>query len=51
VKLGTTDAQHSEVTSGVKPGDPVVTQGVDKLTEGAAVAVQQLDGNAIAMSP
>jgi multidrug efflux system membrane fusion protein len=51
VKLGTTDAQHSEVASGLKPGDAVVTQGVDKLTEGAAVAVQQLDGNAIAMSP
>jgi multidrug efflux system membrane fusion protein len=51
VTLGTTDAQHSEVTKGLKAGDVVVTQGVDKLTEGAAVAVQQLDGNAIAMSP
>jgi multidrug efflux system membrane fusion protein len=51
VTLGTTDAQHSEITKGLKPGDVVVTQGVDKLTEGARVDVQRLDGNALAMSP
>jgi len=50
VTLGTTDAQHSEITSGLKPGTLVVTQGVDRLTEGALVDVQQLD-DGIAISP
>jgi len=52
VKLGTTDAQRSEITSGLKPGEEVVTEGVDKLTEGTHVMVQpQVDDNAIVMSP
>jgi len=52
VTMGTTDAQRSEITSGLKPGEVVVTQGVDKLTEGALVDVQQqFDDNAIQMSP
>jgi len=52
VALGTTDAQRSEIVSGLKAGEAVVTEGVDKLTEGAVVDVQQqLDDNAIAMSP
>jgi membrane fusion protein, multidrug efflux system len=52
VKVGTTDARHSEITSGLQPGDAVVTQGVDRLTEGAVVDVHQFeDGNTIAMSP
>ena len=50
VTLGTTDAQHSEVMSGLKPGALVVTQGVDRLTEGALVDVQQPDGG-IVISP
>jgi len=50
VTLGTTDAQHSEITSGLKPGTLVVTQGVDRLTEGALVDVQQLD-DGIPISP
>jgi multidrug efflux system membrane fusion protein len=52
VALGTTDAQRSEIVSGLKAGEAVVTEGVDKLTEGAVVDVQQqFDDNAIAMSP
>ena len=52
VGVGTTDAQHSEITSGLKAGELVVTQGVDRLTEGAAVAVQRIeDGSILAMSP
>jgi multidrug efflux system membrane fusion protein len=41
VTLGTVDAQRSEITSGLTPGERVVTQGVDKLTEGAAVESPQ----------
>jgi multidrug efflux system membrane fusion protein len=37
IALGTVDAQRSEITSGLAPGEHVVTQGIDKLTEGAAV--------------
>jgi len=53
VKLGTTDAQRSEITSGLKPGEEVVTEGVDKLTEGTHVVVQQQvdENNSIVMSP
>jgi len=43
VTLGTVDAQRSEITSGLKPGERVVTQGVDKLQEGAPVHVQASD--------
>jgi membrane fusion protein, multidrug efflux system len=39
----TADAKRSEVTSGLQAGALVVTQGVDRLTEGALVDVQQLD--------
>jgi multidrug efflux system membrane fusion protein len=52
VAIGTTDAQHSEITSGLKAGEPVVTQGIDRLTEGTVVDVQRIeDGSALAMSP
>ena len=40
VTVGTVDAQRSEITSGLAPGEHVVTQGIDKLTEGAAVEAQ-----------
>jgi len=40
VKVGTTDANESEVSSGVSPGDVVITQGVDKLQEGSRVQAQ-----------
>ncbi len=39
VQLGTVDAQRSEVTTGLNAGERVVTQGVDKLQEGAPVRI------------
>ena len=51
VTLGTTDAQHSEITAGLKPGEPVVTQGVDRLTEGTVVDVQRIEDGTLPMSP
>jgi membrane fusion protein, multidrug efflux system len=51
VTVGTADSQHAEILAGLKPGDPVVTQGIDKLTEGAVVDVRQFDDHAIAISP
>jgi multidrug efflux system membrane fusion protein len=39
VKLGTTDAERSEVVFGVSPNDLVVMQGVDKLQAGSKVTV------------
>ena len=38
VKIGTTEGDQSEITSGLKPGDRVVMTGVDKLQEGTRVA-------------
>jgi multidrug efflux system membrane fusion protein len=38
VTVGTTNAEESEVVSGVAPGENVVIQGVDKLQEGSRVA-------------
>jgi multidrug efflux system membrane fusion protein len=37
VTVGTTEGDQAEITSGVKPGDVVVTDGVDKLQEGTRV--------------
>jgi multidrug efflux system membrane fusion protein len=45
VQLGTVDAERSEIASGLEPGERVVTQGVDKLTEGSAVRAQANDAN------
>jgi len=39
IKVGTTEGDQSEITSGVSPGDIVVMTGVDKLQEGSQVAV------------
>ena len=39
VKLGTSDDNNTEITSGVVQGDVVVMTGVDKLQEGSKVAV------------
>jgi multidrug efflux system membrane fusion protein len=47
VTVGTIDAHRSQITSGLAPGEHVVTQGVDKLTEGAAVESQTPDGVAV----
>jgi multidrug efflux system membrane fusion protein len=39
VKLGTSDDNNTEITSGVEEGDVVVLTGVDKLVEGSKVTV------------
>jgi multidrug efflux system membrane fusion protein len=38
IKVGTTEGDQSEITSGLLPGDKVVMTGVDKLQEGSKVA-------------
>jgi multidrug efflux system membrane fusion protein len=38
IKIGTTEGDQSEITSGLVPGDNVVMTGVDKLQEGSKVA-------------
>jgi multidrug efflux system membrane fusion protein len=40
VTVGTTEGDQTEVTSGVNPGDVVVTDGVDKLQEGTRVSAK-----------
>ena len=48
VEVGTVDAQRSEIKTGLAPGEHVVTQGVDKLTEGAYVEPREAgDGNSL----
>jgi multidrug efflux system membrane fusion protein len=39
VKVGTTNGDVTEMTSGVAPGDEIVMTGVDKLQEGSKVQV------------
>jgi multidrug efflux system membrane fusion protein len=53
VTLGTMNAKRSQIAAGLSAGELVVTQGVDRLTEGAPVAVQlQSDeGGAPALVP
>ena len=38
IKIGTTEGDQTEITSGLSPGDKVVMTGVDKLQEGSKVA-------------
>jgi membrane fusion protein, multidrug efflux system len=38
IRIGTTEGDQSEITSGLMPGDKVVMTGVDKLQEGSKVA-------------
>ena len=40
VKLGTTEGDESEITSGLSPGDAAVMTGVDRLQEGSKVNAQ-----------
>ena len=40
VTVGTTEGDLSEITSGLEPGDTVVTVGVDRLEEGGKVSAQ-----------
>jgi multidrug efflux system membrane fusion protein len=49
VTVGTVDAHRSEIASGLAPGEHVVTQGVDKLTEGAVVESQTQNENGVAV--
>ena len=42
IKVGTTEGDQSEITSGLSPGDTVVMTGVDKLQEGSKVAFTML---------
>jgi membrane fusion protein, multidrug efflux system len=44
VKLGTSEGDQTEVTSGLNPGDEVVMTGVDKLQEGSKVKATLPDG-------
>jgi multidrug efflux system membrane fusion protein len=44
VKLGPGDGEHVVILSGLEPGDKVVTDGLDRLREGAKVEVPS--GNA-----
>lgn len=45
VKVGTTEGNESEITSGLSPGQVVVMTGVDKLQEGSKVRVHLESGN------
>ena len=40
ITVGTTEGDESEITSGLAPGDTVVTVGVDRLEEGGKVNAQ-----------
>jgi membrane fusion protein, multidrug efflux system len=51
VNVGTTEGDDSEITSGLKPGELVVTKGVDKLQEGTKVIGQSADEQDTDRSP
>jgi len=46
VKLGPSDGEHTAIVSGLEPGDKVVTDGIDRLREGAKVEVPSGNANA-----
>ncbi len=46
IKVGQEDDQTSVVTDGLKPGEQVVVDGAQRLTDGAKVAIAGPDGNA-----
>jgi membrane fusion protein, multidrug efflux system len=50
IKIGTTEGDQTEITSGLTAGDKVVMTGVDKLQEGSKVAAT-LQGAAPAATP
>ena len=39
ITLGPTEAERVAVTAGLEPGDKIVLEGVDELTEGAKIEV------------
>jgi multidrug efflux system membrane fusion protein len=47
VQIGTVQGDDTEVLSGLKAGEQVVTDGADKLREGAAVSVASKDGKTV----
>lgn len=51
VKLGPSDGEHVAILSGLQPGDKVVTDGLDRLREGAKVQVPSGGANAAAGEP
>ncbi|WP_429499054.1 MdtA/MuxA family multidrug efflux RND transporter periplasmic adaptor subunit [Robbsia andropogonis] len=46
ITIGQVDGERTQVTQGLTPGDTVVTDGVDRLREGAKVAPSDLSGGA-----
>lgn len=50
ITVGTTEGGDSEITSGMSPGEVVVTTGVDKLVEGSKVNAQ-VPANSASPSP
>jgi multidrug efflux system membrane fusion protein len=40
VTVGTVEGEVTEITSGLKPGDQIVTVGVDKLQDGSKVNIE-----------
>ena len=50
VTIGTIESGLVEVASGLKPGETVVLEGVDRLASGSKVAVQMKDGGKSAAS-
>ncbi|WP_428491989.1 MdtA/MuxA family multidrug efflux RND transporter periplasmic adaptor subunit [Rhodopila sp.] len=51
IKVGPTDGGYEAVLSGLKPGDRVVTDGTDRLRDGAAVSLPAARGSAAVGSP
>ncbi len=51
VKVGTTDGDRAEITSGVDDGDEVVVDGVDKLANGSKVIVDRSSGDNSGSNP
>ena len=50
VTLGVTDGDKVDITQGLKPGDTVVTDGSDRLSDGAEVTLPNLKGTVSAPS-
>ena len=51
IKLGVTDGDIVEVTSGLAPGDRIVIDGADKLRDGAKINVRAETGTATPTAP
>jgi multidrug efflux system membrane fusion protein len=51
IKVGPVDGNYQAVLSGLKPGDRVVTDGTDRLRDGAAVSLPAAQGGAGAGKP